>query len=269
AARASRAGTVTRAGPYGREASWVIDENKRPGTTAWKIRGARGSIAGFAGLTYAGTGQQVRLFVSTAASTLRAEAFRMGYYQGKGARLIWQSADVAGRLQPACPVTAGINMVSCDTWKPSLSFTVTPAFVPGDYLIKLVGSQGQQSYVPLTIWDPDSAAAYLIKNDVYTWQAWNPYGGYDFSHGPPWPPAAARRTSTRCARCRGWSPSTGPTMPRTGRAISWRSSTRSSGSPRSTAWTSPTPPTLPSSSTLLSCSGTVRCFPSATTSAGR
>jgi hypothetical protein len=183
AARASRAGTVTRAGPYGREASWVIDENKRPGTTAWKIRGARGSIAGFAGLTYAGTGQQVRLFVSTAASTLRAEAFRMGYYQGKGARLIWQSADVAGRLQPACPVTAGINMVSCDTWKPSLSFTVTPAFVPGDYLIKLVGSQGQQSYVPLTIWDPDSAAAYLIKNDVYTWQAWNPYGGYDFYQG--------------------------------------------------------------------------------------
>jgi hypothetical protein len=49
--------------------------------------------------------------------------------------------------------------------------------------LKLVGSQGQQSYVPLTIWDPSSHATYLVKNDVYTWQAWNPYGGYDYYTG--------------------------------------------------------------------------------------
>jgi hypothetical protein len=73
--------------------------------------------------------------------------------------------------------------VSCDNWSPSLTFTVTPAFVQGDYLIKLTGPGNRQSYVPLTIWDPASTATYVIKNDVFTWQAWNFYGGYDYYQG--------------------------------------------------------------------------------------
>jgi hypothetical protein len=177
------AGPAVFAGPDGVEARWVIDENRRPGSTAWRIEGARGTIQGFANQVYAQLGQRVTLYVTTSAPTFRAEAFRMGYYQGDGARLVWASAPVAGRVQPACPVTAGINMVACDNWTPALTLAVTSAFVPGDYLIKLVGSGGQQSYVPLTVWDPASTATYVIKNDVYTWQAWNPYGGYDFYAG--------------------------------------------------------------------------------------
>ena len=150
----TRAGT--RPGPDGIEARWVSAENKRPGTTAWKIRDARGGISGFANRTYARAGQQVTLYVTTAAATFRAKAFRMGYYQGTGARLVWQSADMAGKVQPPCPVVSGINMVACDDWTPSVTFTVTGAFVQGDYLIKLVGSGGQQSYVPLTVWYPSS-----------------------------------------------------------------------------------------------------------------
>ena len=107
----------------------------------------------------------------------------MGYYQGKGARLIWTSAEITGKRQPRCPVTAGINMVACDNWRPSVAFTVSAAFVPGDYLIKLAGRGGQQSYVPLTVWDPASRATYVVQNDVLTWQAWNPWGGYDYYQG--------------------------------------------------------------------------------------
>ena len=182
-AAAAAAGPATFSGPDGVEARWVIEENKRPGSTAWQIHGARGSIQGFANQVYAQPGQRVTLYVTTSAPTFRAEAFRMGYYQGKGARLVWASAPVPGRVQPPCPVTAGVNMVACDNWAPSVSLTVTSAFVQGDYLIKLVGSGGQQSYVPLTIWDPASTATYVVKNDVFTWQAWNPYGGYDFYAG--------------------------------------------------------------------------------------
>jgi len=183
AASAAPAARVTFAGSDGVEARWVIEENRRPGTTGWQIHDSRGSIQGFASQVYARSGQKVILYVSTAAAKFRAEAFRMGYYQGKGARLVWQSAEVAAAVQPRCPVTATINMVACDNWSPSATFTVTPAFVQGDYLIKLVGSGNQQSYVPLTVWDPASTATYVIKNDVFTWQAWNPYGGYDFYAG--------------------------------------------------------------------------------------
>jgi hypothetical protein len=175
---------VTFAGAFGVEASWVVAENKRPGTEAWRIpAGTPPNIAGFASSTYAGPGDKVTLYVSTNAARFRVEAYRMGYYQGKGARLVWQSKEVPGRQQPACPLTAGVNMVSCDNWAPTLRFRVTSAFVQGDYLLKLVGAGGQESYVPLTVWDPTSTATYLVKNDVYTWQAWNPYGGYDFYAG--------------------------------------------------------------------------------------
>ena len=190
---------ATRPGPDGIEARWVIAENNRPGTTAWKIRHPKGSIAGFASRTYARRGQRVTLYVTTAARTFRAEAFRMGYYRGKGARLIWQSAEVAAKVQPFCPVTSGINMVSCDNWKQSLTFTVSAAFVQGDYLIKLVGSGRQQSYVPLTVWDPSSTATYVVQNDVLTWQAWNPYGGYDYYQGLGKCPA---REYPLCSRAR-------------------------------------------------------------------
>jgi hypothetical protein len=177
------AGPATFPGPDGIEARWVIDENNRPGTTAWEIHGKAGGISGFADQVYAQQGQQVRLYVSTTGPWFVARAFRIGYYQGKGGRLIWQSGKITGKRQPACPVTPGINMVSCDNWSPSLTFTVTSAFVPGDYVIKLSGPGKQQSYVPLTIWDPASTAAYVIKNDVFTWQAWNYYGGYDYYTG--------------------------------------------------------------------------------------
>jgi hypothetical protein len=176
-------GPATVAGPDGIQARWVIQENDKPGTTAWQIHGSHAGISGFAGQVYAQQGQRVTLYVSTTGPSFRAEAFRMGYYHGKGARLIWTSPTETGKHQPGCPVKHGVNMVSCDNWSPSLAFSITSAFVQGDYLIKLTGPGNRQSYVPLTIWDPASTATYVIKNDVFTWQAWNFYGGYDYYQG--------------------------------------------------------------------------------------
>lgn len=181
---AASAAHVTAMGPDGMRSSWVIEENRRPGTDAWQITDMPlGVIDGFADRTYAAVGDTVSLAVSTDASQFRVEAYRMGYYQGSGARLVWHSDELPGAVQPPCPVTAGIKMVSCENWSPSLQVSITAAFVPGDYLLKLVGDRGQASYVPLTVWDPQSHATYLVKNDVLTWQAWNPYGGYDYYVG--------------------------------------------------------------------------------------
>jgi hypothetical protein len=181
---AASAANVTTMGPDGVRSSWVTQENLRPGTDAWRITGTPpGTIDGFADRTYAAAGDTVSLAVSTDAPQFRVEAYRMGYYQGSGARLVWHSDELPGAVQPPCPVTPGINMVSCENWSPSLQVAITAAFVPGDYLFKLVGSEGQAGYVPLTVWDPQSHATYLVKNDVLTWQAWNPYGGYDYYVG--------------------------------------------------------------------------------------
>ncbi|MGH9169854.1 MAG: N,N-dimethylformamidase beta subunit family domain-containing protein [Acidimicrobiales bacterium] len=192
--------STTFLGPYGVGASWVIAENKLPGTTDWQIRDTpkSGSIDGFSSVTYGAIGAKVTLYVSSTAARFHVEAYRMGYYGGKGARLVWRSPEVAAAVQPACPVTPVTNMVSCDNWAPSLTFTVTAAFLPGEYLLKLVGSGNEQSYIVFTVWDPSSHSAYLFKGDVYTEEAWNTYGGYDLYQGlgtcaPTYPPCNRAR----------------------------------------------------------------------------
>lgn len=184
APRPSSGGAGTSAGPNGVRSDRVVRENQRPGTDSWRITGTPpGEMAGFADRTYAAQGDTVTLSASTDAPAMRVEAYRMGHYQGRGARLVWSSPPLRGTRQPPCPVAGGVNAVSCAGWAPTARIPVTADFVPGDYLLKLVGDRGQQSYVPLTVWDPHGRATYLVKNDVLTWQAWNPYGGYDFYVG--------------------------------------------------------------------------------------
>jgi hypothetical protein len=200
AAAPNPAHSQTFLGPFGEEASWMVAENKLPGTTSWEITGQprSGSIQGFANVTDAAVGNRVTLYVSSTAPRFHVEAYRMGYYGGKDARLVWKSAEVRGTVQPPCPLTPGVNMVACDNWKPSLTFTVTSVFVTGEYLLKLVGSGNEQSYVLLTIWDPSSHAAYLFMDRAFTEEAWNTYGGYDFYQGlgtcaPTYPPCNRAR----------------------------------------------------------------------------
>jgi hypothetical protein len=172
-------------GPDGEQSSAVAAENRLPGTTAWQIKGTPPqTIAGFADTTYAAVGDTVHLYVTTTAPTFEVTAYRMGYYGGTGGRQVWQSASVQGTVQPACVLTPGVNMVSCANWSQSLSVPITTQFVPGDYLLKLVGSGGQESYVLLTVWDPSSHATYLFVARSLTEQGWNTYGGgYSFYQG--------------------------------------------------------------------------------------
>ena len=181
----AQAGAKPYLGPDGVVSPAIVAENRRPGTTAWEIthQPATGSIQGWASTTYAAAGQTVGLYVTTTAPTFRVVAYRMGYYQGKGARQIWESKAVRGQVQPPCPLTPGVNMVSCDNWHRSLTMRVTKAFVQGDYLLKLVGSGGEQSYILFTVWDPASTATYLVVARSLTEEGWNTYGGYTFYQG--------------------------------------------------------------------------------------
>jgi hypothetical protein len=127
-------------------------------------------------------GERVRLYVSTAASRFRVEAYRMGWYNGRGGRLVWRSAPLPGRRQPPPVRDPGTNMVA-PPWRPSLTIAIDRTWPPGDYLLKLVAATGQR-YVPLTVRDDTSHAALVVQNDVTTWQAYNLWGGRSLYVGP-------------------------------------------------------------------------------------
>jgi hypothetical protein len=173
------------AGPNGIRSSAIIAQNKLEGTASWRLRPGNSATAvqGFANLTYAAVGQSVNLYVSTSSPRFRAVAYRMGWYQGRGARQVWSSPLERGVVQPPCPVDPSTNMVGCANWSRSLVMPITKAFVPGDYLIKLSVGPEAASYVLLTVWDPRSTAAYVIMNRSFVEQGWNTYGGYSFYAG--------------------------------------------------------------------------------------
>ncbi|MBV8297462.1 MAG: hypothetical protein JO085_11535, partial [Acidimicrobiia bacterium] len=168
----------------GTRARWVQIENAKPGTSDWRVTnaGKDGDLEGYADKVSAQQGDTVRLFVSTKDHGYHVEAYRIGYYGGLGARLVWKSAELPGQVQAAAIRDHQTNMVEAP-WAPSLAVQITPAFVPGVYLFKLVGDSGVQHYVPLTVRDDRSTAAFVIQNSVTTWQAYNLWGGYDLYEG--------------------------------------------------------------------------------------
>lgn len=165
------------------QARWVVDENRRPGTSRWRISDhTPTSIEGFADMVSAQRGNVVTVYVSTRAKMFRVEAYRIGYYQGTGGRFIWGSSRQPGHDQPSPARTPGTNMVEAP-WSPSLRIHIGKAWPQGVYMLKLVASDGAQSYVPLTVRDDSSHAALVIQNSVTTWQAYNTWGGYSLYRG--------------------------------------------------------------------------------------
>jgi hypothetical protein len=167
-------------------AAWVEQENTKPGTRGWAISrpALDHQIEGYAGSVSIDTGGTVRLYVSTGAPSYSIQAFRMGFYNGAEGRLVWSSPLIRGIRQPACPFVPSVRMVQCNWIDPLAVQTNRAGWPPGDYLFKLNSSTGWQSYIPLTIRDDASHSAYLVNNDVTTWQAYNLYGGYSLYLGP-------------------------------------------------------------------------------------
>jgi len=166
-------------------APWLIAENARPGTLDWVCNHPQPdhALEGYASQVSAVAGDDVALFVNTTAQAVQVQAYRMGYYQGLGGRLVWQSDMVAAGQQAAPVVTPGVGIVTCP-WSPTMTISITEAWPPGCYLLKLVGNGGQEQFVPLTVRDDNSMASFVLQNSVTTWQAYNLYGSYSLYYGP-------------------------------------------------------------------------------------
>ncbi len=181
----SKKRSAVHATPAGPVAQWVVHENAKPGTTSWNVTnpGNDGDIEGYADTVSTTRGSKVQLFVSTNNPSFHVEVYRLGYYGGTGGRLVWQSPSAPGVKQAAPTIAPGTNMVEAG-WQPSLVVPVDDSFPPGVYMCKLVGSAGVQRYVPLTVRDDASSAAYMVQSSVTTWQAYNDWGGYSLYKGP-------------------------------------------------------------------------------------
>lgn len=188
------AALVTSSGSNGRSIALIV-ENQHTGTTSWRItRPASQELAGYASATSIDRGKAVTLFVSTIASRYRIDIYRMGWYQGYGARLVKTVTGLSGIRQRPCAIERR-NMVRC-VWKPSYVLSIPSSWPGGVYLAKLtttpsqvrVGYQrsipGWQSYIIFVVRDDASHSALLFQTSVTTYQAYNTWYGLSLYDGP-------------------------------------------------------------------------------------
>ena len=215
-------------------APWLIAENAKPGTLNWICNHVQPdhALEGFASQVSAVPGDDVALFVNTTARAVQAQVYRMGYYQGLGGRLVVQTDFVAAKPQPAAVVTPGTATVSCP-WTPTITLNITKDWLPGCYLLKLVGSGGEEQFVPLTIRDDASMASYVLQNSVTTWQAYNLWGHYSLYYGESPGGKQISRAAPASCRSTALTPRRGPRARRTSSATSCRCCSTS----RASAWT--------------------------------
>ncbi|MBM9506373.1 hypothetical protein ITX44_17795 [Streptomyces sp. KK5PA1] len=119
--------------------------------------------------------------MSTTAPGFRVSAFRVGWYGGAQARLVWQSDRVAGRTQQRPKLAVDTRTITAD-WEPSLQVRAD-GWPEGAYLLRLEAENGNQRYVPLVVRSVSAVGRTLLMHAPATWQAYNTWGGYSLYEG--------------------------------------------------------------------------------------
>ena len=151
---------------------WVKSENLKVGDRAWyssvpfrlsadfSRRKNIDRIEGFFDKTSLQCGQSAVLTL-VGAKSARVEIYRMGYYNGAGARKI-----------------TSVNI------KSGWSFKASQSYLPGQYLFKLVTEKRAATFVPLVISNPNIESDLTFISSVLTWQSYNQWGGSSLYKGP-------------------------------------------------------------------------------------
>jgi hypothetical protein len=169
----------------------VVAENCLAGQPAseWDIAGVGDtSIEGYAAQFSVNRGTTVQFKVRTAASAYRFDIYRMGYYNGAGARRIATVSPSATlpQTQPACLNDAATGLIDCGNWAVSGSWAVPATATSGIYFAKVTRTDtGGASHIFFVVRDDASTSKMLFQTSDTTWQAYNSWGGNSLYTGNP------------------------------------------------------------------------------------
>ena len=178
--------------------TWVRDENKLPGVkmnqASWKnldLSAAEGSAL-WLNQTSVSCGDQVQIHSALYSSNNTPlsrlprifAAWRIGYYEGAGAREIWRSAPF--KLEKGVATTSkDATRFTYAKWPTVTSFTVGNNWTPGLYLIVSFSAFGQiENVAPLVVRSPIGSSKLVMMNSFLSWEMYNSFGGRSAYFGP-------------------------------------------------------------------------------------
>ncbi|MGW5847201.1 DUF4082 domain-containing protein [Streptomyces sp. NPDC055254] len=189
---AAVAGAV--ADPCGPGGNAIVCENSKPGTPMpeWFAPSAYGDIKGFPAQTSVRAGDTVQFKIQSP-TPYRVSVYRLGHYDGDGARLLSTAAQAAqtypantaaGGSPAACVTKPSTGLVDCGNWPVTATWTVPAGAVSGLYIVNFdqADGNGVMPY-PFVVRDDSSHSDILVQTSDQTWQAYNNYGGQDMYDG--------------------------------------------------------------------------------------
>ena len=165
-------------------------ENALTGTLDWQLSdpATNREIEGYASKTSVNQGESLLLFVNTEAVLFSIVIYRMGWYDGLGARHVETISNLNGTKQKIPLPGSECGLVECD-WKNPYNLKIKSDWTTGVYLAKLEENRtGKQSYILFVVRDDDSECDIIFQLPVTTYQAYNFWGGkslYDWGSGSP------------------------------------------------------------------------------------
>ncbi len=164
----------------------IVSENALTGNPAseWELPSPTAgdlSIQGYATDISYNRGTTARFKIKTNASAYTIKIYRLGYYQGNGARYIADATITATlpQIQPACitETSSAIKLVDCGNWAESATWNIPSNAVSGIYIAKLVRNDTQgASHIAFIVRNDASTSDLFFQTSDATWQAYN---GYD------------------------------------------------------------------------------------------
>ncbi|MDA0835343.1 MAG: hypothetical protein O3A29_18865 [Planctomycetota bacterium] len=165
----------------------IVAENSQPGSRDWQVTrvaldrigsGIRSpKIEGYCSKQSVAAGETIDFKISTdPAAPFQIEIFRMGYYDGAGARLMHTVGPLDGKPQPLPEV--GLQRLRECLWETSAELKIPDDWTSGVYLGRLTtltddnGTGYYQSFVIFIVRD-DRRADVMFQCSDNTWQAYN------------------------------------------------------------------------------------------------
>jgi len=174
-------------------------ENQKPAAAEWEITdpALMREIEGYASSTSINHGDAIDLFVSTRDPRYTVDVFRMGWYNGAGARRVAGPLDEPGAAQEMPLLDPSTGLIEC-RWRNPVHIPTRDengAWTTGVYLARLTAHpSGKQSFVVFVVRDDERSSPLLFQSSVTTFAAYNNWGGkslYGFNSGN----APARKVS--------------------------------------------------------------------------
>lgn len=159
-------------------ANTISAENLLPGAppSQWDLAaGGSTAIQGFTTDISVNHGSTVNFKIQTSATSWRIDIYRLGYYQGNGARLVTTINKSGAAVQPNPLVDSATGLVDAGNWSVTASWAVPANAVSGVYIAHLVNNANttQENHIAFIVRADESTSDIVFKTADSTWQAYN------------------------------------------------------------------------------------------------